>query len=197
VKPKPKLTEKNKRNSTNKPRMSQNMTTSKEINSKSSFIDDIQNLIIKSKQKVQKDLDKIEKIDKNANTIDFKSKNNKNQNQNQKEDKDKKNNIKKELLKKSSERNIVKAKVNKNENNINKKQPLNKRYDTDLTLNKKANNLNKSKSKNESINMKSGYKKENEIISKKSSSQITANNNYVNNYIENKKNEIINNEKDS
>jgi hypothetical protein len=68
-KTKTKIKEKKEKNDTNKPQMPINVISSQEINSSNNLIDDIQNLIIKSKQKVANDLDKIEKMDKKNRII--------------------------------------------------------------------------------------------------------------------------------
>jgi len=78
--------------------------------SPSNNIIDIQNLIIKSKQKVANDLDKIEKIGQNSMIINIPIKKN-NKNQNQKEDKIKKNNSQKDILDKNSNRKKVEKSI--------------------------------------------------------------------------------------
>ena len=192
----PKLKERKEKIEKSKLQMAKNVISSQEVNPSSNLIDDIQNLIIKSKQKVANDLDKIEKIDKNSKIISIPIKN---INKNKKEVKIKKNNPQKDLLDKSSNTKKIETNVKHNLN----KHPFNKKYDTDWSLNKKNNsNLNnsksksKSKSKNLNSNNKSKYKKENEIMSKKLSSQISIKKNYINNFIESNINEIRINEKD-
>ena len=194
---KPKLKEKKEKNEKNKPQMPINVISSQEISPSNNLIDDIQNLIIKSKQKVENDLDKIEKIDNNSKIISIPVKKS-NKNKMQKELKIKQNNSQKDIYKKIN-RKKLETNVRNNLNNINKPHPLNKRYDTDLSLNKKKNNnLSKSKSKNKNLNSvnESRYKKEKEIMPKKLSSQIIIKKNYMTNFLDNNIYEIKNNEKD-
>ena len=178
---KPKLKEKSIKNeNTKSPISSKSMMAIQEINSNLHLLNNIQDLIIKSKQKIEKDLDKIEK----------------------KEKKEKQSNIpnKKKILsedtkKKNSKKDIFK-KFNDNkkqqESQISNKElrlPLNKRFDTDLNTNNKNSNQTKSRIKrikrDNRINVSgSGYKNENEKFTKNISTQIKINNDYMNNYLD-------------
>ena len=202
-KAKPKLKEKKEKNENNIPQTPTSVISSQELSPSNNLID-IQNLIIKSKQKVANDLDKIEKKGQNSKIINIPIKKN-NKNQNQKEVKIKKNNSQKDILDRNNNRKKVEESIKNNLNIINKKTPLNKRYNTDLSVNKRKNkklsqskSKSKSKSKNKNLNSinESRYKKENEIISKKLSSQIIIKKNYMTNLLDNNKNELKNNEKD-
>ena len=177
----------------NEDQNSDNIMPTQEINDSDSItnlLKNIKDLIIKSKQKIKKDLYKIEQKErqtKNANKNKIITENIDNNNY-------KKDIIKKEFNKKTEENKIT-------NNNQVKKPVLNSRYDTNLNANnKKNNNRIENKSKNALKGKKSqeicGYKNENEIMAKKFSTQINVNNDNKNNYLGNTNNNPNNSNND-
>lgn len=186
IKPKPKLREKSIKTDkfyTIKEQTSKNIASTQEINSVSNILNSIKELIIKSKEKVEKDLDKIQKIGKQKNIIINK---NKIKDDKKSNNSNKKSNSKNKILKNYNNNINDESQVNDIKEN---QHILNKRYDENLKPNNNINNeinIENNEIKIDNNNNDLGYKKVNEVTSKKFSTQID--NNFINDYLNNNSN---------